>query len=281
MEAIVAGYAIDRSEWQDFTATGQRIGNYAKTARRRVFLPELAYVHDTVVWGSTGPVNGSRYRFSFAYSPSLQAERVNREIWNSEFYTVKADIRNYAKIGQDYSWAARLTGGWSGGPDPQRFFLGGVSNWINRRFENNEIPTEDINDFYFSSFVTPFRGGDYFERRGTGNRFFLTNQEFRFPLVRYLQLGWPLPIGLQNVRGALFTDIGAAWFDDEFRFTSRNRDENGVEFGPRRLHDVQAAYGFGSRMNLGFFLLRWDVAWSTDGVDTSKPRYFFSLGAEY
>ncbi|MBK6767086.1 MAG: hypothetical protein IPG71_12530 [bacterium] len=51
--------------------------------------------------------------------------------------------------------------------------------------------------------------------------------------------------------------------------------------GRRRLYDLQTAYGFGWRSNLGFLLLRWDVAWSTDGVDTSKPRYYFSLGAEY
>jgi outer membrane protein assembly factor BamA len=278
---IVGGYGIDRSEWKDSSLDPSQIGNYVKIARRRVLLPELAYVHDTVVWGSTGPVNGARYRFSYAYSPNLQADRETKEIWNAEFYTVKGDIRQYIKIGRDYSWATRFTAGLSDGPNPQRFFLGGVSNWINRRFENNEIPTDNINDFYFSSFITPFRGGDYFERRGTGNRFFLTNQEFRFPMVKYLILGWPLPIALQNIRGALFTDVGAAWNDEVFKFTERDRDELGNHTGTRRLSDPQVAYGIGTRMNLGFFLLRWDVAWSTDGVDTSKPRYFFSLGAEY
>ncbi|MBU1637145.1 hypothetical protein KKC97_05705, partial [bacterium] len=60
-----------------------------------------------------------------------------------------------------------------------------------------------------------------------------------------------------------------------------DRDEFGDHTGARRLSDVQTAYGLGTRMNLGFFLLQWDIAWSTDGVDTSKPRYYFSLGAEY
>ncbi|MCB1058683.1 MAG: PD40 domain-containing protein [Calditrichaeota bacterium] len=271
-ELIVGGYGIDRADWQP-----DQYGyyDYRKIARRRILLPELGYVHDTVVWGSTGPVNGTRYRVSTSYSPNLQSDRKNNEIWSSEFYTAKGDLRQYFRLGRDYSWASRLTAGLSGGPEPQRFFMGGVSNWINRRFENNEIPTDEINDFYFSSFVTPFRGGDYFEKRGTGNRYFLTNQEFRFPLVRYLQMGWPLPLALADVRGALFTDVGAAWFNDSFRLTSVGEDGN------RRLHDLQAAYGFGWRSNLGFLLLRWDVAWSTDGVDTSKPRYYFSLGAEY
>ncbi|MBL0061933.1 MAG: PD40 domain-containing protein [bacterium] len=271
-ELIVGGYGIDRAEW---SPNSDGYYDYYKTARRRIVLPELGYVHDTVVWGSTGPVNGTRYRVSTSYSPNLQGDREHREVWSSEFYTAKGDVRQYFRMGRDYSWASRLSGGFSGGPEPQRFFMGGVSNWINRRFENDQIPTDEINDFYFSSFITPFRGGDYFEKRGTGTRYFLTNQEFRFPLVRYLQMGWPLPITLADVRGALFTDVGAAWFNDSFRLTSVGEDGN------RRLHDLQAAYGFGWRSNLGFLLLRWDVAWSTDGVDTSKPRYFFSLGAEY
>ncbi|MBK6909790.1 MAG: PD40 domain-containing protein [bacterium] len=271
-ELIVSGYGIDRAEWMPDNGGYY---DYRKTARRRILLPELGYVHDTVVWGSTGPVNGTRYRVSTSYSPNLQSGRGDNEVWSSEFYTAKADVRQYFRMGRDYSWASRLTGGLSGGPEPQRFFMGGVSNWINRRFENDEIPTDEINDFYFSSFVTPFRGGDYFEKRGTGNRYFLTNQEFRFPVVRYLQMGWPLPLTLVDVRGALFADVGAAWFDDAFRLTSVDAS------GTRRLHDLQSAYGFGWRSNLGFLLLRWDVAWSTDGVDTSKPRYFFSLGAEY
>lgn len=271
-ELIVSGFGIDRAEW---LIDQNNQYDYRSTGRRRILLPELGYVHDTVVWGSTGPVNGTRYRVSGSYSPNLQSDRDKNEVWSSEFFTVKGDVRQYFRVGRDYSWASRVTAGLSGGPEPQRFFMGGVSNWINRRFENDEIPTEEINDFYFSSFITPFRGGDYFEKRGTGNRFFLTNQEFRFPVIRYLQMGWPLPLTLADVRGALFTDIGAAWFDDTFKLTTRD------DAGRRRLYDLQTAYGFGWRSNLGFLLLRWDVAWSTDGVDTSKPRYYFSLGAEY
>ncbi|MBI5059889.1 PD40 domain-containing protein [candidate division KSB1 bacterium] len=268
-ELNLQGFAIDRARWDGYD---QR---YRQTSRRRVFQPELAYVHDTVVWGSTGPVNGTRYRLSLGYSPDLDSSPSPNDKWSSQFLTMKADARDYIRLGRDYSWASRLTAGFSEGDEPQRFFLGGVSNWINRRFENDSIPTENIDDFYFSNFVTPFRGGDYFEQRGTGTRFFLTNQEFRFPMVRYLQLGWPLPIGIRDIRGALFTDIGAAWYGDQFHFTKKD------EFGRRRLEDVQTAYGLGMRSWLGFFILRWDVAWNTDGVDTSKPLYYMSIGAEY
>lgn len=268
-ELNVSGFAINRARWRDYPNQ-----DYAAMSRRRVIMPELAYVHDTVLWGSTGPTNGARSRVSFAYSPMLgQNGEVDRPF--AEFFTAKADYRNYMRLGRDYSWAARVTGGISGGPNPQHFFLGGVSNWINRRFENNEIPA-NIDDFYFANFVTPYRGGDYFERRGTGTRVFLLNNEFRFPLIQYLQLRFPLPLVLGGIRGALFTDVGAAWDDDQFKLTAMDPVTN-----KRRLADPQVAYGVGVRSFLGIFVLRWDIAWATDGVDQTKPRYYMSIGSEY
>ncbi|MDD5088255.1 MAG: BamA/TamA family outer membrane protein, partial [bacterium] len=273
VELNVGGYAVDRARWVDYDEANNLIEDYRAKARRRVLLPELAYIHDTVLWGSTGPINGSRYRFSYAYSPDIgQNGLVNRPY--AEFYTLKGDIRSYFRLGNDYSWASRVTGGISDGPDPQNFFLGGVSNWINRRFENNQIP-DAIDDFYFSSFIVPFRGADYFEKRGTGNRFFLVNQEFRYPMVESLRMRWPLPLSIRDIRGVLFTDVGAAWDDNTFKLTAED------EMGKRRLADLQTAYGFGMRSWLGFFVLRWDVAWATDGVSTTQPRYYFSIGAEY
>lgn len=267
-ELSLGFYAIDRARWRDYP-----IEDYIPTTRRRVLLPELAYIHDTVMWGITGPINGSRYRLSYAYSPAIGANGVVNKPY-AEFYAVKGDARNYFRLGRDYSVASRFTAGFSGGRDPQNFFLGGVSNWINRRYENNQIP-EAIDDFYFSSFIMPFRGGDYFEKRGTGNRYFLTNQEFRFPAIETLQFRWPLPMTFRHIRGALFTDIGAAWQDETFKLTYVD------EFNKRRLADPQIAYGLGMRAWVGWFILRWDVAWATDGVDTSRPRYFLSIGSEY
>jgi len=44
---------------------------------------------------------------------------------------------------------------------------------------------------------------------------------------------------------------------------------------------LQVGYGFGPRLQLGYFVLQWDVAWRTDFLDTEKPSYYFSLGAEF
>jgi len=121
--------------------------------------------------------------------------------------------------------------------------------------------------------VLPFRGFDYYQKSGT--RFAVTNLEFRYPLIRYLLLGFPLPMFFQNIRGAIFTDIGTAWYQDRFRGTVQASD------GLYHLNDILMGYGTGVRINLGYFLVQWDVAWSTDLVGSSKPKYYLSLGPEF
>ncbi len=226
----------------------------------RSILPSLQLVHDTSEWGITGPVNGFRGAISATYSPTYSDD-------SYEFITLKTDLRQYIKLSNYYSFAFRLTGGSSFGADPQNFFLGGMTNWLNRRFNGN-IRIDNISDVYFSDFVTPLRGARYYER--TGDTFFLTNLEFRFPLIPYMQLGFP-PIRMGNIQGLFFTDIGTAWDrEDPLRGT-----KNG------RLHDLVSGYGVGARIYFLGILVRYDLAWRYDLVSTSKPMQYWSLGYDF
>ncbi len=235
--------------------------------KRRAVMGSLSLVRDTSIWGFTGPVAGTRASVGVTVSPGFGQ-------YGLRFVTLREDIRRYFRVRQHYTFAFRLAGGISEGDDPQRFYLGGVQNWINYRFRSG-IRVDDVNDIYFSTFETPLRGGDYYEREGT--RFVLANLEFRFPLIRYLVLGWPLPIGFRDIRGALFTDIGAAWSKHEgFRIF---REE--PEMGWVQLEDVFMGYGLGIRVNMGFFVFMLDIAWPTDLARSESARYYFSLGAEW
>jgi Tol biopolymer transport system component len=239
----------------------------------RVLLGSISYVTDTALWGWTGPNNGGRSEFNLTVSPNYDKDE------GLGFVTFRADVRKYHKFGKEYNLVLRLAGGLSEGSDPQRFFLGGMDNWLNRRFSSGGIRIDRPEDIYFSSFETPVRGTNYYEQ--DGNRFALMNLEFRFPMIRYLILGWPLPLGLQNVRGALFTDLGAAWEGKLGKFENFRAFNSSSGFPPG-LHDLLMGYGFGSRANLGFLLLRFDIAWKTDLQNSSsKPRYYFSLGTEF
>ncbi len=231
----------------------------------RVTVLTGSLIHDTVLWGITGPINGRRYKLSLEYAPNGLSKGI-------AYRAATVDYRQYWHVKKRYSFAARFTGGISGGDDPKRFFLGGVTNWIGSNISNNEI--YEVEGLYFSQLVTPMRGYDYYEFSGT--RFALLNLEFRYPFIDYLVTRFPLPIILQQVQGAMFYDMGAAWDRGEsLKFsTSQN--------GPTRLVDVKAAFGFGMRANLGFLVLRFDTAWRTNlNTVSERPKYYFSLGADY
>ena len=236
---------------------------------RKIFYMNAGYNTDTVVWGMTGPINGKRSYLSLTYSPAI----VKKE--GLDFWTVKGDWRRYFRIKKDFTFALRFTGGVSGGRQPQQFLLGGMMGWINYRYA--DIPSDfwTSNDlFFFSSFETPMRGALYYNMMGT--RFMLANLEFRFPLIRYLIMGWPLQIGFQNIRGVVFTDIGSAWSDDS---AWEPFEYDNMQF---RLKDMMAGFGIGARVNLGFFLLKYDLAWKTTFAETArKPVHYFTLGAEF
>ena len=230
----------------------------------RVLLGSVSLVNDTAIWGETGPTNGSRSELSVNYSPEISGSK------GLDFITFRGDWRKYLKMGKEYNFVLRLAGGYSDGKNPQQFFLGGLDNWLNQHYKGG-IRINNPEDIYFSSFETPLRGTDYYEL--SGNRFALMNFEFRFPLVRYLILGWPLPLGLANIRGAMFSDVGSAWHKTE--------DFKPFAGDGLKLRDLVMGYGVGARANLGFLLLRFDIAWRTDLVSSRRPKYYLSLGTEF
>jgi outer membrane protein assembly factor BamA len=161
------------------------------------------------------------------------------------------------------------------GKHPQKFFLGGTYNWINYNYSGRGIRVDHIEEIYFASFEMPLRGHGYYAAEGT--RYLMTNLEFRFTLLRRLLMGFPLPIELYNVGGALFTDMGVAW-DQGDQWKPFVKSPSGFPMA----RDLLASIGFGARINLGFFLLRMDLAWPTDFYRTDgKPSILWSLGGDF
>lgn len=205
-----------------------------------VITPTLMLVHDDALWGYTGPMVGRRW---------LAAAEASRKLWGSDldFSSGYLDLRNYWRLSSRYSLAARLMGGASVGPDPQRFYLGGSET---------------------------LRGYDYESLYGT--RMALANLEMRFPFIDRLDMAFP-PLKIYGIRGAIFYDMGAAWSDDhEFRGATRPDD------ALLRLDDLRASIGTGVRINLYPFMIKLDVSWPTDlSRIKSIPGVSFSLGSEY
>ncbi len=273
---FLAAYPFNRFKRMEFNfnwynVTREEITSGAPDQRVSTILPTASLVHDNVLWGYTGPVDGTRYALSLTASPKYESN-------SREFTTFALDYRKYMMLNRDYSFAFRFSGGASEGADPQLFFLGGIDNWINFKSRGG-LRTNDIGDVFFSRFITPLRGAFFYEQVGT--RYSLANMEFRFPLIQFLGLGFP-PIRFINIRGTMFTDIGTTWNrgDNFYNASPGWRGTEINEFGNRGFKDISSGYGVGARVYFLYFLLRIDVAWNYNLNRSSKPIWYFSLGGD-
>lgn len=231
---------------------------------RFLIVPEGRYVHDDAFWGWYAPVKGTRYYIGFKGAPKLSKDGVG-------FMTIDGDFRYYIQISDFINFALRGAGGASFGPNPQRFFLGGTDNWINRRFTNDELPFDQPEDFAFMQFITPMRGFAISEL--TGSKYFLTNIEMRFPLFTALLAG-PVPVLFQGIMGSLFLDVGGAWDDD---FIISKVDEEGI----RSPANLLMSAGVGIRTYAIGIPLKLDIAWRNEYNNWSQPEYMFSIGLDF
>ena len=157
------------------------------------------------------------------------------------YSTVLLDYRKYfaVKIPR-YSFAYRLVAAGSFGRNERRFRIGGPYT---------------------------FRGEDFGFLEGT--RIFFQNMEFRFPVFPYL------PMQYDFLTAVAFFDAAQPWGDsiifDQETGPLVTQDKK-FDF-----NDIQTAYGFGIRLNMGGLLvLRWDFPINSDG-----PGTFFSIGVDY
>jgi Tol biopolymer transport system component len=134
-------------------------------------------------------------------------------------------------------------------------FIGGISGGKNPRL------------FRIGGAQT-LRGVDY--GRFEGDHLALMNLEMRFPLVSTLRLGWPLHVGLGGIGGVLFLDVGSAW-------THAAR-----VFRNNALDDFAAGYGFGLRLGLGYFSLKYDVGQLTNFKRRiGHAESYFTIGLDF
>ena len=208
---------------------------------KSVSSPSVSLVGDNALFGYYGPVNGQRYNLT--YSPSLPWFRNGLA-----YQTLTFDARRYWDLTHGYTFAGRVLTGRSGGRDAQTFQVGGFST---------------------------LRGYDAHDLALQGTRIAVINAELRFPFIQQLGLVGPVPLGIFNLRGALFTDAGVVWNDGETLQLSRVID------GRRRLVSPKVGFGVGVRTAIAFAILKLDVGWNTDLAGASQPRWQFSIGPEF
>jgi len=206
---VEARWQIEHSDRIDYSF-GQG-GDFRFPSRRGILTSQfLSYVRDNSLWLETGPIDGMRFNVTGGLVTDLQNARFDS--W--QFMT---DARRYIRLGRQSAFALRGFTFLSGGERPDRVAIGG---------------SLALRGYPRFSYVA-------------GNNALLANTEWRFPLTDYLTFGFPFgEWRFPGIQGALFFDIGRAWFSNA------------------PLRAWLGSYGFGSRMSLGYpFVLRLDVGW--------------------
>lgn len=139
----------------------------------------ISFVHDNSIWWYTGPIDGSRYKFSVGNTYDFRYSKVN-------YWTFLMDYRHYFRLSQSLTYAVRLLTLLNDGKETRWFYLGG--SWSMRGYSLYSI---------------------------RGEKIMLISQELRFPFIDYLNLKFPFGgLGFRAIRGALFLDAGNAWNDE-------------------------------------------------------------------
>jgi Tol biopolymer transport system component len=172
----------------------------------------------------------------------LEVQRATNDF---QFTTAVLDYRRYRNVLHRSVLALRALSGGSFGRDAQVFQIGGPYT---------------------------FRGADYGELVGT--RFLITNLEYRYPLLPFL------PASADFLSGVAFADAAAAWGIDVPGLVKETFQPFSTQ-GGFHLQDLKGALGVGARFNVGYFVVKYDVAWPTDLRNFSKPLKQFSLGVDF
>lgn len=148
-------------------------------------------------------------------------------------------------------------------------------------FDENYVLATRLNSIYSlgkDRYYTTFNGFD--DHRGSylgeqiGDKYFLFNTEFRFPFIKKLNIGFPLPLEISNIGGVMFFDAGIC--------TAKKLKDIKLFSEFPKLQDPTAAVGYGIRLWLGFTKLKLDFAHRTNfrSVD-KKPLIKISLGFDF
>jgi hypothetical protein len=152
--------------------------------RRALFLSnQVSFVHDNSLWGSSGPMDGTRFNVTLAYTTDIEYAHAN-------YYSVMVDYREYFRIALRSAYAVRLWMLYNDGTEARRFIMGG--SWDLRGYPRWSL---------------------------RGKKLWLTSHELRFPLLDELNIRFPFGgMALGGFRGALFFDAGSVW-DDTYEET--------------------------------------------------------------
>jgi len=248
LEAGAYGYFIDNTIVHYYEDYGWL---QTHTYNDKLFLLTEAYVFDNTVWNAWGPFKGTRTRIGMYQSLPLSSQK---------FYTGYLDLRNYIKISTRYSFATWLYGVASFGPDPEYYSLLSTT-------APDIDPTANIRGYNYDEL--------YYD---AGNKMAIASLELRHPFIDKLKLAFPIPLELTDIRGVTFLDAGIV-FNDTTRIYANDVYIDSVR--QSGFKDLKLGVGVGIRMQLSYFLLKFDFAKPLSITDDKGWKFHFGIGTDF
>ena len=234
------------------------------------------YVFDNTINPTINIWNGTRYKVYGEYFYSLNGN-------GGGFFNLGADARYYKKIYKNFIWAFRASAAHSMGNQKVLYFMGGVDNWLNAKYDNR-TPIRAGEDYAFQTVANNMRG--YARNSWNGNTFALINSEFRLPVVTtFAKKPIQSPI-LRNLQAVAFVDIGSAWMglwpsDDNVSNSRYIVDPSQRTPVTLTLDDksngIGLGYGLGARTMVFGYFFRLDYALNAE----NKSMVHFSIGTDF
>ena len=221
--------------------------------------------------------SGWRYKIFGEYFKLLDAE-------SKTLTVVGLDFRNYLKIHRTFIWANRFAASSSFGNNKLIYYMGGVDNWLNPKF-NQENSVATGNDYAYQTLATNMRG--FQQNIRNGNTFAVINSELRFPVFNYL-FNRPIKSDFfNNFQIVGFADVGSAWtginpYADENTHFKRTIDRKPLLITVLvQKNPIVAGYGAGLRSRLFGYFIRADWAWGVEDGQIQPRIFYFSLSLDF
>jgi len=138
----------------------------------------ISFTHDNSLWGPSGPLDGTRFNVTLAYTSDIQYSNVN-------YFSIIGDYRHYFRLSTRSAFASRFWIFYNHGQESRLFVMAGAG------------------------ICAGIRAGAI-----RGEKLWLTSQELRFPFIDQFAIRFPFGgLSFWSIRGALFFDAGSAWND--------------------------------------------------------------------
>lgn len=240
---------------------------------------KLEYVYDASKELYTNLWRGTKIKIFGEYEQRLEKDRLN-------LFVIGVDARHSIKLYRNMTFAVRAAASTNTGSARLVYYMGGVDNWINAKF-NSTIWVDQTKNYAYQTLATNMRGFRQNIRNGTS--FVLLSSELRIPFVQLLARHKVASAFLNSFQLNLFADYGTAWtgltpYSENNCLYTRHVTSGYVHAEiTRQVDPFVGGIGLGLRASILGYFLRIDYAWGVEDfkISNKKGMLLLSLSTDF